>query len=169
MIIRKGTHSPFRMPRLLVEPKMLAYNVRFTESCKYTLPAEDQLDVNKLFGIGYFPHHHRNSVRFGWRYNPSEPNKMEILSYWYDSGVRMMNSMGFVDIRKEYLYEMWMVRGGGNTLHHLKVSGGGKSSAHYLHTEVMIGGERDMGYLLHLYFGGNRKAPHDMMVTMNKR
>ena len=116
MLIKKGTHSPFRIPKLLVDCNILSYKVRFTDSCKYTLPPEDQLDVNNLFGIGYFPYHHKNSVRFGWRYNPEQPDKMEIMGYWYDNGERMMVSMGFVDFNREYTYEMWMVRGGGRIL-----------------------------------------------------
>ena len=164
MLIKKGTHSPFRIPKLLVDCNILSYKVRFTDSCKYTLPPEDQLDVNKLFGIGYFPYHHKNSVRFGWRYNPEQPDKMEIMGYWYDNGERMMVSMGFVDFNREYTYEMWMVRGGGNTLHHLKVDMRYKN----LHLEVLLEGECDMGYLLRPYFGGNRKAPHDMVIVMNE-
>jgi len=43
--------------------------VTFTESCRYDLKTADQLDVNKLCGIGYLPGHHKESARFGWRYN----------------------------------------------------------------------------------------------------
>lgn len=168
MIIRKGTHSPFRLPRLLIDPKVLEYNVTFTPSCIYDIGRADQADVNKLFGIGYFPHHHKNSVRFGWRYNPDFTDSMEIMAYWYDDGERMMRSMGFVDIGKQYTYEMWVLRGVGSPLHHLKVSGGGKSKAHYLHQEVLLDNPCDIGYLLRPYFGGNQTAPHDMKIIMEK-
>lgn len=168
MVIRKGTHSPFRIPRLLVDPKVMSYNVTFTPSCRYDIGPADQLDVNKLFGIGYFPHHHINSIRFGWRYNPDFTDSMEIMAYWYDTGERMMHSMGFVDIGKEYTYEMWVVRGNGHALHHLKVSGGGKSKAHYLHHEVLLDHPCDMGYALGLYFGENQRAPHNMEIIMKK-
>lgn len=165
MVIRKGTHKSFRLPKLLVDCDNLSYNVRFTESCKYDIGPEDQLDVNKLFGIGYFPHHHVNSVRFGWRYNPSHPEQMEILAYWYEDRDRFINSMGFVDIGKGYKYEMWMVRDDDQTIHYMKVSNSFSGS---FYEEVTLNHKCDIGYLLGLYFGGNQTAPHDMVIVMEK-
>lgn len=165
MVIRKGTHSPFRLPRLLVDPKLLKYNVTFTSSCVYNIGPEDQLDVNKLFGIGYFPQHHVNSVRFGWRYNPDYPGSMEIMCYWYDNRERLMKSMGFVDIGKEYTYEMWIVKGNDHGVHHLKVS---NNQGERLHAMVILDHKCDMGYLLRPYFGGNQTAPHNMEIIMKK-
>lgn len=165
MVIRKGTHKPFRLPKLLVDCNSLSYSVRFTETCKYTLPPEDQLDTNKLFGIGYFPSHHVNSVRFGWRYNPENPEKMEIMAYWYDDRDRFMTSMGFVDIGKGYKYEMWLDRQADQTIHYMKVSNGFSPN---LYAQVTLNGKCDVGYLLGVYFGGNQKAPHDMVIVMEK-
>lgn len=185
MVIRKGTHSRFRIPRIIEEPFEISYKVRFRDSCKYTLPSEDQLDINKLFGIGYFswkvfymkkfgfiklpwvrPFHHVNSVRFGWRYNPSNEKSIEILAYWYDDGVRMSHSMGFVNIGVEYLYSLSSNENGG---HHMSVSAGvGQVYFHLMEYMVSLDQSLDIGYSLGLYFGGNQTAPHNMEIIMDK-
>lgn len=183
MVIREGTHSPLRLPKILEDPRQIDCKVRFTHSCKYDIGPKDQMDVNKLFGIGYFssrffylkdfkffgtkvtlpwfrPMHHVNSVRFGWRYNPSQPEKIEILAYWYDNTERRDKSMGFVDIGKQYTFTM-TIRDG---VHMLCVD------YHYpatrLYFEILLN-NHDVGYLLGPYFGGNRRAPHDMVIVMS--
>ena len=176
MVIRKGTHSRFRLPRMIQEPFDISYRVRFTESCKYTLPSEDQLDINKLFGVGYFswkafykmkPFHHINSVRFGWRYNPANEDSIEILAYWYDDGVRMSHSMGFVKIGVEYTYGIFTDGGDGN--HYLNVfTRDGQDYFQVMYFMVSLDESLDIGYSLGLYFGGNRKAPHTMEIKMHK-
>lgn len=185
MVIRKGTHSRFRLPKIIQEPFDISYRVKFTDSCRYTLPSEDQLDINKLFGIGYFswkvfymkkfgfiklpwvrPFHHVNSVRFGWRYNPSDKESIEILAYWYDDGIRMSYSMGFVNIGVEFVYQMFS-DGDGN--HYLNVfARDGQDYFHLMHFIVSLDSSLDIGYSLGLYFGGNQRAPHNMEIIMKK-
>ena len=67
---------------------------KFDNSCRYSLGGDNQLDWNKLGGIGFgfrplglqLQAHH-NSARFGWRYNPIT-DKIEIAPYLYDNGER---------------------------------------------------------------------------------
>ena len=71
LTIKKGRHRPF-LPTFGLWKRKRSFErlVTFHRSCAYMLPDGDQLDVNKLFGVGYFPHHHKDSARFGWNYNP---------------------------------------------------------------------------------------------------
>ena len=155
MIIEKGTHSPFRTPSILWRPQRIRYDVTFTESCRYDISAE-QADINKLFGIGYLPHHHDNSVRFGWRYL-DKVDMVEILAYWYDNGVRGWWHLCAVEIGKQWRYDLTI----GQSNHSLHVVG--KSVPYIVPVQP-----RRVGYLLQPYFGGNMTAPHDIEIKMTR-
>src|SRR5690606_12621081 len=71
--------------------------VKFDESCRYNLPLPDHLDTNKLVGIGYLWHHHKDSARFGWRYN-MERDCIELLAYCYVGGERVIRHIAYVNI-----------------------------------------------------------------------
>ena len=151
MIIRKDTHAPFRWPRLVTSSE-LAYTATFMPSCRYDIGVE-QADINKLFGVGYFPHHHRDSVRFGWRYDIAS-GMVEIMAYWYLNRVRQWQSLKFAAIgqrntlvlrRLGYCHELWV----GPDRHIIDVP------------------SRPVGYWLGPYFGGNMTAPHDIELKLD--
>lgn len=153
MKIQKGTHAPFRLPCLLINPRLLAYRVAFTESCRYDI-GRDQGDINKLFGIGYFPHHHDNSVRIGWNYDIVS-GKINLFAYWYAQGVRGWHYLRSVDIGEVNYFSIQA----GEQDHIIDVSG-----RKYC---VDVPG-RSVGYLLRPYFGGNKTSPHTMIIDMQK-
>lgn len=153
MKIQKGTHAPLRLPCPLINPKLLAYRVAFTESCRYDI-GRDQGDINKLFGIGYFPHHHDNSVRIGWNYDIVS-GKINLFAYWYAEGVRQWFYLRSVNIG-EVNYFSIQVR---EQDHIIDVAG-----RKYC---VDIAG-RSVGYLLRPYFGGNKTSPHTMIIDLQK-
>lgn len=165
MIIRQDTHAPFpRIPRILYKPTELAYNVRFTPSCAYDLGDEDQHDVNKLFGIGYFPSHRHDSVRFGWNYS-LEKKKIQIYAYIYQNGRRSFDHIDDLEIGKT----VGMV---------IKVTERGYGRNRMRGHSLWINGEQKywtsavdpfpLAYLLRPWFGGNRVAPHDIWIEMHK-
>lgn len=83
--IPAGQHGDGSIPcPWLFKLPNLRRRVRFTESCRYTLPAYNQQDVNKLYGLS-FGFSEENSARFGWRYNPAT-DKIELLAYVHDGG-----------------------------------------------------------------------------------
>ena len=156
--IQKGNHSSLNFPNIIsIRKSELRYHIMFTESCKYDI-GEDQSDINKLFGIGYLPWHRRNSVRFGWRY-VSETNKIEILAYWYISGKRYSHSMCSVDFGKWYDYS---IRNNSDS-HLLTVC---DKYGHPIVTHTIELKPKFFGYKLFPYFGGNKKAPHTMVINM---
>lgn len=152
MTIRQGTHSPFRLPSVVTEYE-IAHRVMFTPSCRYDIGPE-QSDVNKLFGVGYAPHHHRNSVRFGWRYD-RQSDMIEILAYWYLDGQRYIHPMMFAGIGQTLHYAIRR-----NADHHLLI-------ARWQTFSVPVHSQR-VGYLLRPYFGGNMTAPHDITINMTR-
>jgi len=149
MIIKKNTHAPLRLPKLLINPKVLEYNVTFTDSCRYDI-GEDQTDINKLFGIGYFPFHHWNSVRIGWAYNPTT-DKIDISAYWYEKGQRKWQETVRKNIGEEINFKIEI----GKHNHYISINNS--------YATIPLPGQR-LGYLLRPYFGGNRKAPHDIEI-----
>ena len=152
MIVRKGTHSPIRCPRLVWSSEQV-FEVTFMPSCRYDIGPE-QADINKLFGIGYPPHHHQHSVRFGWRYD-KDVDMVEILGYWYDNGARLWESICYTAIGQKWHYAVKKV----GDIHELEVN----------HRTLKVPVRpRAVGYLLRPYFGGNMKAPHDIEIQMKR-
>lgn len=160
MIIKRNTHAPFRLPRLLIDCQRLAYKVKFDTSCVYNIGIQDQGDVNKLFGIGYFPHHHKNSMRFGWRY-VIDLDAIELLAYYYVDGERNFKHIAFVPINHECICILDILEEG----HILSVFDDNRRLGEFITSDPA---GNDVGYLLRPYFGGNQKAPHDICLTMKR-
>jgi hypothetical protein len=160
IVIKKGNHSTFRMPELLFmsKEKSLDYYVIFDQSCAYDI-GEDQDDVNKLFGIGYFPFHRWNSVRFGWRYS-KDVDKIEILSYVYVNKVRYFEHICYVDFFNSYKFSI-------SHISDLKVIFAvSEMNDGKVYRSEFLSKFRSFGYLLGPYFGGNKTAPHDIQLYM---
>ena len=156
MIIKEGTHKPFSWPRIYTKMQVIRYDVYFTETCRYDLKGPDQDDINKLFGIGYFPHHQQNSVRFGWNYSKMN-DSIRIYGYWYRDGLRYSRLLGDVKLG---MWNTYVIMPSAKS-HNLQVLGRGIAST------VPVPGLR-YGYHLGPYFGGNQKAPHDMTIMMTR-
>ena len=130
----------------------------FTFGSKYNLGDEDQYDVNKLFGIGSMMIH-RNSDRFGWRYD-TLTNKFLIYAYYYRSGVRYTELLASVvanhwvslSISIKKGFTEYAISQGGSMLNIFRV--GSK--------------RRFFNILLGPYFGGNRTAPKSLELYLKK-
>lgn len=158
--ISKGKHAAKpRMWAVWRNKKSLAYRVTFDLNCKYNLGLPDQLDVNKLFGIGYLWHHHKDSARFGWRYNPDK-NRIELFAYCYRSGNRVIEYMTDVDFNRSY--DLTIAVHFDSYLFTVRKDGGvfTKEVKHYH--------EKKIGYALDVYFGGNQTCPHQMNIYLRK-
>ena len=168
--IKKDTHAPLRLPQLVRAEDGIRFCVMFTPSCRYDLGNEDQADVNKLFGIGFFPSHKIHSARFGWRYNPNI-KMIEILTYVRINGQFKFVSMGFLNINHWYLMELLPLynRRTGKDSVLFKINGGDVPNYGIDIRERMVYMPvKRWGYLLRPYFGGNQTAPHDMEIHMDR-
>lgn len=160
--IPAGKHRarPFRFG-LWWRRTSLSWVVKFDESCRYNLGNEDQMDVNKLVGIGYLWHHHNDSARFGWRYDV-DTGRIILSAYCYVSGRRVIQHICFCEIGKEYQIEIKAL-----------------SYAYYLaaydNTGKTIGWasvdhyhNKRLQYRLGPYFGGQSVAPHDIKIQIER-
>lgn len=161
--ILKNKHysTPFRIKIHLLK-KNIKLKVCFDESAKYNLKSNDQYDINKLFGISY-GFHHRNSARFGWRWD-LDKEKIEILAYVYRNGKRVKEWES--DIHIAYIdcfvfYEMEIQKNEKEYIFSLKKEFSEKSYK----KSIKHKSKCFFGYELSPYFGGNRKAPHDIFLT----
>lgn len=157
--IKKGKHySGLSVPQLLFGETSIMHKLVFNDSCRYNLNNEDQLDVNKLIGIGYLPSHHQKSCRFGWRYNVDK-DKMEILAYWYNNGKRDFEHLCWVNIGETVTYLVKSTK----DRHYLIVK-----TQSGVFTKILDFGHSFIGYKLKPYFGGNQKAPQDILILEEK-
>lgn len=122
-------------------------------SCQYQLDEPDQLDWNKLFGIGFFPGHHVASYRFAWRWLEAM-GKIELAAYWYQNGKRHWFPITTVKLMEPI--ELKIQYQAGNI--EFKTSTG--------NSFVTSGKWPWIGYKLGLYFGGNKTAPHDIKIQI---
>lgn len=137
------------------------WKVKFTDSCRYDLQTDDQLDTNKLCGIGYFPGcHHVDSARFGWRYNTTT-GLIELLAYCYVDKQRIIKPLAACEIGKEYILKLYV----GNNLYSLCVLDP-VTNAYAGYVTVRYTHRKRLQYGLWPYFGGNRQAPHEIQIQL---
>lgn len=141
--------------------KSFAWVVKFYESCGYDLKSDDQFDANKLCGIGYLPGHHKESARFGWRYWTGR-KEIELSAYCYINGRREIKSIGFCEIGKEYKIHLIISK----QTYFFGIDDCNTKAI--WHTEVQKYHNKKFMYRLGVYFGGNRPAPHDMKIQIEK-
>jgi hypothetical protein len=161
--ILKNKHYPFpyfftALPKWVGDNTVMKRQFMFDESCLYDLHSEDQLDINKLFGFSIGWHHH-TSFRFGWR--PNIENKIEIFCYEYQDGIRQKPiKLCEVDINKWIRFQLTYSSTG---IIKYFISYGNDFYWFY-DSPVNIRKKTGLGYTLGLYFGGNQKAPHDIII-----
>jgi hypothetical protein len=160
--IPQGKHraKPFRFwiwwGRTVFKREVTVY-----DNCRYEFDTADQLDINKLFGVGYLPHHHKNSARFGWRYWPGK-DQIELLAYCYVDGQRVVKHIGYCSIGIAYRIELYISK-----YQYLFILDDFTGKPVGL-AEVPHDNKRRFKYRLGCYFGGNRTAPVDMTIQIKK-
>lgn len=156
-LIKKGKHRacPITLG-LYYNKKSISRKVIFDKSCAYLLEGEDQEDINKLFGIGYFPSHHQESARFGWRYNPTT-DKIELLAYCYRNKERIIQSLAELSFGQEYNLKLEVNEGTYSFFIEEGLTG-----------LVPKNHNKKLAFPLGPYFGGNQTAPHNITIKINK-
>lgn len=165
IVIKKGRHYPFPgfpigQPYLIKDIGLTCRMAEylFTDSCMYDLKDEDQHDVNKLFGFS-IGCHHENSFRFGWR-PILKNNTIEIVAYEYNNGVRMATiSLCEVELNKWHQFRLQYHPHLDEIYYYLNEDAWSTNF-----TKNIIKPIKKWGYTLGAYFGGNEKAPHDIVI-----
>lgn len=180
--IRKGEHKARPVTIGLWKDKViLEKEVTFHESCKYDANnVYDSEDINKLFGIGYFPKgpidafigrwitdkytdddfHHTDSARFGWTYNPLRSD-ITLHAYCYIDKRRFTTELLAVPLFTPVRLQIMIGEAG----YKFSVQ---TANIAYNGFDIPFSHEKRWSYPLNLYFGGNLPAPHDMEVTIDK-
>ncbi len=156
-VILTAWHYSIHWPGIWFGQNFISYQLTFTESCRYDLGTDDQQDWNKLFGVGFGLNHHKNSVRFGWRYNPVTC-LIEIASYWYRDGERGSLQLVPVPIGSANIFSISIQPGD-----KVVFMQNGKPL-----DIIRMTTTKSPGFRLHPYFGGNRKAPHKITILKEK-
>lgn len=164
-IIHKGWH--YSMPLQLIKKllgiryttkRAMSAVVRFNSNCQYEI-GKDQSDINKLFGFS-LGMHHKNSIRVGWRWFCGE---LQLCSYIYENGVRLKEKV-FYRCEFGYVYNVMVkLQIVDNEYFACFFVDGVPMYSHKIATKV----KKYVSYPLSLYFGGNCKATHDMIIDMN--
>jgi hypothetical protein len=159
--ISKHRAHPWR-PRIWWRKTSFAWVVKFDESCRYDLKTEDQFDTNKLIGIGYLWHHHKDSARFGWRYW-TDRKEIEISAYCYVNGRRVIQHICFCEIGKEYLIMLNPT----SICYHLHAYERYSTTCLGMAT-VAHSHNKKLQYQLGPFFGGQAKAPNEIKIELKK-
>lgn len=160
--IKKGQHSTTGLNFGLTFNTQVKFKCKFDKSCLYEFNDIDSYDINKLCGFSTTWFHHKQSGRIGWRCINNE--KFELVTYSYSNGFRDLkesNTLAIVYPDQEftvtvsdhetfyqYVFEMDNQR---------RIMNNRKKKDWFL-----------FHYLLYPYFGGNKKAPHDMFIYLEK-
>lgn len=140
--------------------RLFTWQVTFSESCRYDLQSADQLDTNKLIGVGYLPWHHVDSARFGWAYN-LQTGKIDLSAYCYVNSNRIIKPICSCDIGKPYRIELYCLLG---TYYFTACEA--KTFTPIVGVEVTHGHYKKFQYRLTTFFGGNRTAPQEIQIEI---
>ena len=177
--ILKHFHRPIGLPAFLSpmgrlnlksqECRYFRRKITFTPSCAYNLGDDDQYDWNKLYGLCFgITGIHKNSVRFGWRYNTAT-DLIEISTIVYSEGTVSRMRLAEVQVNHEYEYEIKLCR--------WEYDPSNLSVMFYIRDNGSLTGVRH--FIIHptakcyfgcgFYFGGNKRAPHRMTIKTEKQ
>jgi len=164
--IKKGRHRPgfwtvLRTLGITWEDRMHR-EVIFSHASKYDHPGiEDDQDVNKLFGFGFWPGHHTHSARVGWWYDASI-GKFILMAYVYIAGQRITEKLCECLFNHRYQVTIFNNRG----LYQFYVKNEFDEKAGYW--DIRHGHGKRFAYLPGHYFGGNNVAPNEIEYECKK-
>lgn len=156
-IIRKNKHYSFHFPSFTLSNKFKQYTIKFFKSCLYSFGNADDNDVNKLVGytFGMIPNPHKNSFRLGWN---CINGRISLFSYAYINSERIIRYLCDLDTDKSYNVIIYVIK------NKIRVS----IDDEVYYTGIDVSGLPNFGWKLFPYFGGNNKAPHDILIEINQ-
>ncbi len=154
-VLPQGKHSG-SFPVQSLQNTSLRFQAIFDETAVYqTATEENQHDINKLMGFADCnAHHHENSARFGWRWLDGQ---LEVHAYTYTDRERKTEYIGSVELNTPYEYEIRL----NDDSYDFLLEGHGIVSMK--RTKYCATG---LYYMLFPYFGGDEKAPHDIIIQI---
>lgn len=171
IIIKQGNHFSEQMPKIFWKRQSLKFNCLFEDSCRYTIDYQNQMAWNKLsgiqFGIGLHwnkkekkvdTNIHKQSYRIAWRYNHVF-DKIELAEYWYNnSNEYQFRIIGQYYLNSKIIFDIYFNRN--TNLIFTNING----ISRRINFNFTNSGK--LNFLLHPYFGGQVKAPHDIKIQL---
>lgn len=169
-LIKEGAHYSI-LKNSILKPRIFHISdndnvhwFKFTakiKGCVYKIDKQEQ--INKLFGYSFdlFKHHHKNSIRIGWRYIPVK-RQIDILAYWYEDGKRKYLSLTQIDVKTtadEVVFNIEMCTT--QAQHIIMVNGA-------IYQIPISTPPSKFGWILTPYFGGKTSAPHNIECRLWK-
>jgi len=150
--INKGKHRSTLIPTFTIKDSVSGV---FTFIDGYEYFIEKQKDSNKLIGLSDNWHHHIDSARLGWRYNPKFPDMVEIVGIVYNKCERKIFAITHVYPNKPNYFSIEILENS----YKFKVN---KSIIMAVRTS-----DWDfLRYQLNPYFGGTTPAPNKVSIDM---
>lgn len=163
--IEKNNHYPKGIHFGITFSRKISFKAKFDESCLYHFGDVDDYDINKLFGFSTTWHHHRQSARVGWRC--LDGNKIQLLTYSYNSGIRTIGESDILGIVKPN--EIFYCDIIDKEHEYVYVFRKANEKKELIRRDPKFPDWFLFHYLLFPYFGGNKTAPHDMQIYVNKK
>lgn len=158
--IKAGRHRAWPpVAGLFFNRKTIRRMVTFGKGCAYWIEGPDFLDINKLFGVGYFWNHHQESARFGWRFDNGK--NIILFAYCYVRGERVVIELCKVPLFTRVTCALYILKD--NYAFDVLIDGVPKANVY-----VPRYHKKKWGFPLGLYFGGNQPAPQTMEVEVKK-
>lgn len=149
--IKRGNHRAgwfFKLTR----KNRISGTIKFLGDVSYYISL--QKDTNKIVGLSDNWHHHKDSVRLGWRWNIIE-RKIEIMSIIYCRGKRTIKHLCFTEDNEDKEFEI-MINKNNYILR--------------FDTTIYIAPRRSkwswIRYHLWPFFGGKEKAPKNIYIKL---
>lgn len=152
-LIKKGRHYPnitfpvFRFSRVL--------DGTFYLKGDFSYAVPKQKDTNKLIGLSDGIHHHTNSIRIGFRWDPVK-EKTELMSIRYVNGTRYIDPITFIDTNTLYYFRIEIKKS------HYLLSINNKTVSLLRESKWFL-----PRIVLKPYFGGTATAPKDFNFKIN--
>lgn len=163
-IIPEGKHDSTFWPRMWVDESMWDVKGQFLVMSDYDLGNRNQFDWNKLYGVGYGFNHHKNSARWGWRYNTSS-GLMELTPYCYVNGKRVASEHPTLWVRMGQKFSLSIVDTGLSWKFWYGVDeyNADREGEEIMHSPKLC----RFGFKLDPYFGGQEVAPHQINIRLD--
>jgi hypothetical protein len=153
--IKAGEHEVQKNGNAPFTGSSLRFQAVFDSSCIYkTATAENQADINKLYGFSdCSSQHQNNSARFGWNWREGA---IRIYSYIYVDGVRQEKELGTAELNETNSFKITLED------HKYIFTYHGVETKMPRHCSGGVG----IAYKLLPYFGGDEVAPHEMRIKI---
>ena len=155
-VINKGKHFSsgwwLRFLNFHLNVNTFKFFAKLTPSCYWSPPQNiDDYEKNIICGVGFGINHNKNSIRIAWVPNFSRTNYFKLFAYYYDGANKHNNSIFLCEVEADQEIKIELYRTN-NKNYYVYVN------ESCLKIDNLIK-DKNWGFYLFPYFGGNNSAP----------